>query len=86
MLTTVLWGTQTFLHDDATEEQRDKVLTQCAEAGSWRSEMESRLAPQTNPKTISVNTEACCLSFHEEVIRIPVTKEYVKAKSRQSYV
>lgn len=48
--------------------------------------MESRLAPQTNPKTISVNTEACCLSFHEEVIRIPVTKEYVKAKSRQSYV
>lgn len=61
MLTTVLWGTQTFLHDDATEEKRDKVLTQCAEVGSWRSEMESRLAPKptSKPSVWTLRPAAC---------------------------
>lgn len=39
-----------FLHDDATQDQRDEVLTQCAEVGSWRSGMKSRLAPKSTPK------------------------------------
>ena len=50
VLTTVPWGTQTLLPDDATEAQRGKVLSQCAEVGSWRSGMESRLVPKPTPK------------------------------------
>ena len=68
MLIAVLWGTQTFLHDDATQDQRDKVLTQCAEVGSWRSGMESRLAPKSTPKpSVWTLGPAACPSMRKQL-------------------